>query len=150
VIFGSSLGGLVASRVAERDARVCALVLMAPAFQMIERWRSRLGDDGWRAWQESGWIEAKDYVEQRMGRVDYGFARDIEAVDATGWPDVRVPTLVVHGRTDDTVDVALSRAFARGKRHVRLVEVDDGHELTASLERIKSEADRFLAPFLGS
>src|SRR4051794_36524174 len=32
VLFGSSLGGLTACRVAERDPRVCALVLMAPAF----------------------------------------------------------------------------------------------------------------------
>ena len=87
-----------------------------------------------------------------MGRVDYGFARDAEAVDARGdgWPDVRVPTLIVHGRGDAVVDVDLSRAFAAGKRHVRLVEVDDGHELTASLDLIKREADMFLAPFLGS
>src|SRR5512141_3062882 len=32
VLFGSSLGGLTASRVAEEDARVSALVLLAPAF----------------------------------------------------------------------------------------------------------------------
>ena len=46
VLFGSSLGGQVASRVAEEDARVCALVLMAPAFRLMERWRTRLGDAG--------------------------------------------------------------------------------------------------------
>jgi hypothetical protein len=62
---------------------------------------------------------------------------------------VRVPTLIVHGVNDPVVDVELSRRFAAGKRHVRLVEVDDGHELAASLDRIKTEADSFLAPFLG-
>ena len=43
VVFGSSLGGLTAARVAEQDARVCALVLLAPAFRFPERWRARLG-----------------------------------------------------------------------------------------------------------
>ena len=65
-----------------------------------------------------------------------------------GWPDVRVPTLIVHGSKDDVVDPELSRAWARGKRHVRLVEVDDEHELSASVARIAEEAERFLAPFL--
>src|SRR3954467_12421699 len=39
VIFGSSLGGLAAARVAERDPRVTALILLAPAFRLTERWR---------------------------------------------------------------------------------------------------------------
>ncbi|MFT3769932.1 MAG: YqiA/YcfP family alpha/beta fold hydrolase [Minicystis sp.] len=151
VLFGSSLGGLTASRVAEQDARVCALVLLAPAFRLMERWRLRIGDDGWRAWEETGWLETDDYAEKRRNRVDFGFARDALVADAGngGWPDVRVPTLIIHGRNDAVVDVGLSRAFAQGKRHVRLVEVDDGHELTASLDRILREADGFLAPFLG-
>jgi pimeloyl-ACP methyl ester carboxylesterase len=151
VIFGSSLGGLTACRVAEQDARVCALVLLAPAFRMMERWRLRLGDTGWRAWEESGWFATEDYAEKRTARVDFGFARDAEAVDAEGggWPDVRVPVLIVHGRADAMVDVGLSRAWAEGKRHVRLVEVDDGHALAASIGRIAAEADAFLAPFLG-
>src|SRR4051794_30859538 len=55
VVFGSSLGGLTACRVAEEDARVVALVLLAPAFRMVERWRVRLGEDAWNAWKTSGW-----------------------------------------------------------------------------------------------
>jgi pimeloyl-ACP methyl ester carboxylesterase len=151
VLFGSSLGGLTACRVAEQDARVCAVVLLAPAFRLLERWRLRLGEEGWRGWETSGWLEVDDYVEKRRARVDLGFARDALEADAggDGWPDVRVPALIVHGRDDAVVDVELSRAWARGKRHVRLVEVDDGHELTASIDRILREADAFLAPFLG-
>ena len=47
------------------------------------------------------------------------------------------------------VDIELSRMWKRNKRHVRLIEVDDGHELTRSLETILREADVFLSPFLG-
>ena len=146
VLFGSSLGGLTACRVAEEDARVCALVLLAPALRGMEQMRRRVGPQGMRRWEETGWIELEDYAEKRMARVDFGFVQDLEAIDSRGggWPDVRVPTLIIHGRQDDTVDIEASRQWARGKRHVRLIEVDDGHELVASLGRIAAEADSFL------
>lgn len=152
ILFGSSLGGLTACRVAERDPRVCAVVLLAPAFRIIERWRARLGEEGWRAWEQSGFLATDDYVEKRPSRVDFGFARDAAEVDAEGggWPDVRVPALIVHGARDQVVDVRLSRAWAQGKRHVRLIEVDDGHDLAASIDRILREADTFLAPYFGA
>jgi pimeloyl-ACP methyl ester carboxylesterase len=148
VVFGSSLGGLTAARVAEADARVCALVLLAPAFRIAERWRARMSDDEWRAWETTGWLEIRDYTTNTPARVHFDFLRELATID-TGFPDVRVPTLIVHGANDDTVDPQLSRDFARGKPWVRLVEVDDGHELTASLPRIATEAEAFLSPFLG-
>jgi pimeloyl-ACP methyl ester carboxylesterase len=150
VILGSSLGGLTAARVAEEDARVCSLVLLAPAFRMEERWRDRLGPDEWEAWRTTGFYETKDHALGGMAKVDFGFAEDVARVDARGggWPDVRVPTLVVHGKRDDVVRIAGSREWAAGKRHVRLVEVDDGHELVGSLALIAQEAGHHLASFL--
>jgi pimeloyl-ACP methyl ester carboxylesterase len=152
VLIGSSLGGLTACRVAEDDPRVCALVLMAPAFRMMERWPARLGAAAWDAWRTTGWHETLDYARGGTARVDYGFVEDAAIADAPGdgWPDVRVPTLIVHGRGDDVVPVEGSREWAAGKRHVRLVEVPDGHELGASLPRITAEMDAFLAPLLGT
>src|SRR5688500_15564946 len=37
IVIGSSLGGLTAARAAERDSRIRALILLAPAFQLVER-----------------------------------------------------------------------------------------------------------------
>jgi uncharacterized protein len=151
VLVGSSLGALTAARVAAADARVCALVLLAPAFRIAERWRLRIGEDAYRHWRNTGWMEIHDYLTGQRVRVDFGFIEDVAAIDEAdgGWPDVRVPTLIVHGRFDETVDVELSRVFAAGKRHVRLVEVDDVHALAATLPNILAEATTFLAPFLG-
>jgi pimeloyl-ACP methyl ester carboxylesterase len=151
VVFGSSLGGLTACRVAEDDARISALVLLAPAFRLAERWRQRLGEDGWRRWRETTRLDVQDYAENRSTRVHFDFVRELSILDGKGdgWPDVRVPTLIIHGTRDDTVDIQLSRDFASGKPWVHLVEVDDGHELTASLDRIDAEAESFLRPFLG-
>src|SRR5688500_4500839 len=62
VLLGSSLGAITAARVAAADARVCALVLLAPAFCLAARWQARLGDEGYRRWRESGWLEIDDYA----------------------------------------------------------------------------------------
>ena len=147
VAIGSSLGALTAARLAERDARITGLVLFAPAFQLVERWRVALGD-AFSDWEHTGWREVHDYTTGKPARVDFGFVEDARTVDV-GFPDVRVPTLIVHGIQDDVVPVDHSRKFAHGKRHVRLVEVDDGHELIASIPRLLAEADAFLAPWLG-
>lgn len=152
VVFGSSLGGLAAARLAERDPRVTGLVLLAPGFRIAEQLRRRFGESAFAQWQRTGWFETHDYATGRPSRVDFGFYEDAATVDAPGegFADVRVPTLIIHGRADDTCAVEVSRAFAEGKRHVRLIEVDDGHELTASLPLIREEAERFLTPWFGA
>ena len=65
-----------------------------------------------------------------------------------GWPDVRVPTLIVHGARDDVVEPEVSRLWAAGKRHVRRIETDDDHTLGASIPLIATESEQFLAGFL--
>src|SRR5262245_14562812 len=77
VVFGSSLGGLTAARVAEADARVCALVLLAPAFRMAERWRARMPDADWRAWESSGWLAIRDYTTGEPARLHHDFIREL-------------------------------------------------------------------------
>ncbi len=119
---------------------------MAPAFQLVPRWRARLGESAWEAWRRTGSLEVDDHATNAKSSVDFDFVRELEALDV-GLPDVRVPTLVVHGTADDVVDIARSREFARDAPHVRLVEVADGHELSASIDRILSEAGMFFAPF---
>lgn len=146
VLMGSSLGGLAAARAAEGDGRVKALVLLAPGFRVAEVFRARLGERGWREWEETGWLETEDHAEKRMTRVDFGFMRDAMAVDAGsgGWPEVKAPCLVVHGTSDDVIPVGLSRRWAAGRSNVRLVEVEDGHDLAVSIPRILQEVDAFL------
>jgi uncharacterized protein len=145
-LIGSSLGGLTACRVAEQDPRVCAVFAMAPAFRLVPRWKATLGDAAWEKWRREGFREVDDHLTKAKANVHFGFVEELESLDP-GYPDVRVPTCIVHGTGDEVVDIARSRDFAREKRHVRLVEVEDGHELVASIPRILSEAGAFFAPF---
>lgn len=151
VLIGSSLGGLTAARVAARTPSVRALVLLAPAFGLIARWRARLGEDGWQAWQTTGWLAIDDHATKQRAQVDFGFVEDALALDAAdgGVPPCVVPSWVAHGRADDTVDIARSRAWvaASGGR-ASLLELDDDHQLLASLPVILPRAWDFLAPWL--
>ena len=90
-----------------------------------------------------------DRTTNQHARVPFTFIEDVIKIDVD-YPDVRVPTLIIHGTRDEVVPIAHSRTFAANKRHVRLVEVDDDHELITSLPQIFGEADRFLTPWLGS
>lgn len=141
IVFGSSLGGLTAARVAERDRRVVGLVLLAPAFQLVARWREL---EGFAEWKRSGWRTVHDYTTGTPARVDYGFVEDAAAIDVD-FPEVRVPTLIMHGVHDDTVPIEHSRRFAEGRENVTLIELADDHQLIASIPRMLAESDRFLA-----
>jgi pimeloyl-ACP methyl ester carboxylesterase len=143
VVIGSSLGGLTAARLAERDERVAALVLLAPAFGLAQRWITRLGDDGYRRWRDSGWLSFDGTDPDAPARLDIGFIDDALAVDHET-PDVRVPTLVLHGTRDDVVPIESSRAWVRDQPHRKLVELDDGHPLYDTLEEVWRESERFL------
>ena len=136
ILIGSSLGGLTAARVAERDPRVKALVLLAPAFGFAARWRERLGEAGMASWRDTGALRVHDHATGGDADVDYGFFLDAEVADSGGDPDVRVPTAIFHGVRDDVIPIERSRAFARARSNVRLTELDDGHELIASLPTI--------------
>jgi uncharacterized protein len=143
IVIGSSLGGLTAARVAERDDRVRALILLAPAFQLVARWREQLGAE-WDEWRARGVREVADYTTGGMSKIDFGFVEDVEAIDI-GYPDVRVPTLILHGVDDAVVPIERSRTFAADKPWVRLVELPDGHELIASIPTLLAESETFLA-----
>ena len=62
---------------------------------------------------------------------------------AGGELEARVPVVIIHGTPDDVCPIRYSREFAR-QPGVRLVEVDDGHRLSASLPVIVEEVQLML------
>ena len=148
IAIGSSLGGLTMARAAEREPRIVATLLIAPAFRLVERWRRRLGERDWEAWRAHGTMAYDDHTT-KGGKlnVDFGLMIDAAAIDdppGHEWPDVKVPTTVVQGKRDETVDPELARTFARTRPNVRLVETDDDHSMLASLDVIDGELERLM------
>ena len=143
ILIGSSLGGLTAARVAERDERVKKLVLLAPAFRIVPRWQQQLGPE-WDEWKTTGWREVHDYSKNGPSKISFSFMEDVMTF-GTDFPVIKVPTLIVHGTTDDTVPIEYSRELAnRYPLDVKLIELEDGHQLTDSIPRLLVETDAFL------
>jgi pimeloyl-ACP methyl ester carboxylesterase len=140
-IIGSSLGGYLAAVAASRDPAIGRLVLLAPAFRLFERWRARLGAADVEEWRASG-LETMHYASGRTRRIGFQFFEDAARFPA--FPEVRVPTLCIAGTRDDTVPFDDVEAFVARTPTARLIAVDDGHELAASLDRIFDEARAFL------
>jgi pimeloyl-ACP methyl ester carboxylesterase len=145
-VVGSSLGGYLAALLASRDPSIERLVLLAPAFRLFERWSARLTEAEVAAWRAHG-LETMHYGSGRPRRVGWQFLEDARTLPP--FPEVRVPTLCIAGTRDETVPLADVEAFVARTPSARLVAVDDGHDLAASLDRIFEEARSFLLPFTG-
>ncbi len=142
-IIGSSLGGYLAALAASRNRSVERLVLLAPAFRLLERWRARLSPEELRSWKEHG-LETLHYASGRRRRIGWSFFEDASRWPA--YPMVRVPALCIAGRRDDLVPLEDVERFAAATPGARLVTVDDGHELAASIDLVFHEAQAFLRP----
>ncbi|HYZ88217.1 MAG TPA: YqiA/YcfP family alpha/beta fold hydrolase [Myxococcales bacterium] len=147
VLFGSSLGGYTAATwSALRARRVASLILLAPAFDLARRWKTRTGEAELRRWRAKGESLFDHYALGRKEPLAISFLDDADRYDAFPLPDA--PTLVLQGKRDDVVTPDLAREFVRrmraADRDVQLVELDDGHELTADLPGLWNEIERHL------
>lgn len=131
---GSSLGGWLAARWAElHPDRVDRLVLLCPGFDLSARWPKLFGADAMAEWAREGEMIVRDGAGDPVA-LWYGFYQ--ESLRQPAWPVVPCPTVIVHGTRDVTVPVESSRRYASEHANVRLVEVDDDHEMTGSIEVI--------------
>ena len=143
VLMGSSLGGYLAALYAERHPKaVDRLVLLAPAFEFLERWRERLSAREIEKWKREGSIPIFHYGSKTEQRLGYGFLEDATQHEAV--PDFHQRALILHGSEDTVVPCQVSRDFALEHTRVRLALFDSGHELTDVLEGLWQEASGFL------
>jgi hypothetical protein len=84
------------------------------------------------------------FATQRNRRLGWQFHEDSRGYPQ--FPEVRVPTLCIAGRNDTTIPIGDVAAFVTRTPTARLIEVDEGHELTGALDLILEEAWRFLNP----
>lgn len=150
VLMGSSLGAFVALHLAEQlmvrgvsTHPVERLIFLAPAFDFGRAGMNDLGEDGLASWQENGWLDVPHYAYGETRPVHYELYADAARYDSFSVHSTS-PTLILHGRHDEVIDTATVEIFAAPRPHVRLVMVDDGHQLSGSLDRVWSETASFL------
>ena len=132
---GSSMGGYLAARWAElHPERVDRLLLLCPGFALDDRWPDLLGDEAFHSWEEEGTFPFLDGAG-KMQPVHWAFLED--ARTHPDFPEVACPVRIIHGTRDPIVPIDSSRRYAAEHDNVELVEVDDEHSLTQSLDTIE-------------
>jgi pimeloyl-ACP methyl ester carboxylesterase len=136
-LIGSSLGGWLAARWAElHPERVDRLVLLCPAFDIHRRWPTILPPGSIERWRARGSLLLPD-ADGRLVALHLAFYD--ETARQPGTPRVSRPTTVIHGTRDDRVPIESSRRWVPEQPDATLIEVDDGHDLHASIDVIERE-----------
>lgn len=133
--LGSSLGGLTAAWLGEQHSQIQRLVLLAPAFEFLSHWLPQLGTQKLQQWQAEKYLTIYHYGDSRSLPLHYDFV-----LDATQYQEQQlsrpIPTLILHGRYDETIPISASRKFAQNHPWVQLVELESDHALSDVLPEI--------------
>ena len=146
VFIGSSMGAYAISLFAAGSDIPACLVLMAPAFDFIRRWLKKLGPEAVELWRAHGSMPVWHFQYERMLPIGYGLVQDAQRHPP--FPEVKVPTLIFHGRNDETVEATCSEEFVAAHPNARLVLLDSDHGLGDAMEIILDQAMEFLQPWL--
>ncbi len=139
-IIGSSLGGLTATWIAQQSVvqpQISQLVLLAPAFQFLAQWLPRLGSATVEHWRSAGELAVYHYGQQQPLPLAYTFISDAQSYDETQL-QAPIPTLILHGRQDEVIDIQVSRDYAIARPWVDLVELEADHSLATVYEELWS------------
>ncbi|MBI4912511.1 MAG: alpha/beta fold hydrolase [Acidobacteria bacterium] len=137
VVVGSSLGGLVGAAAAHRGCAIRQLILLAPAFGFAQR---RMHSPEWTVYRECGEMEVFHHALGRTQCLGPALLGDLPHWADDGTWRLRVPTVVIHGKRDESVPLSESEAFAVRNPQAKLVIVDDDHALLspATLAKLDS------------
>ena len=134
LIMGSSYGGLAIANASNKLLnRKLRLVLMAPAFGLAENFEKRAGDKGLEQWERTGFSPYFHHGLNQEIKLNWNFM--ISAREMS-WPEIKHPTVIIHGKSDDIVPIDSSRKIAESSYNIDLIEVEDGHRLVNSLQYI--------------
>ncbi|WP_338442504.1 YqiA/YcfP family alpha/beta fold hydrolase [Synechococcus elongatus IITB4] len=128
VVIGSSLGGLTAAWLAERNLQVMKVLLLAPAFEFLAQWLPRLDSLALEQWQQQGTRPFYHWRDRDFRPLHWGFVEDLQQ-----WQDEHLkrslPTLILHGTADEVIDFAASDRYSAQRPWVTLQPLTSDHAL---------------------
>lgn len=115
---------------------------MAPGFNFLNRWMENMG------WDKSSLASTPDLI--RVFHYRYNKEVNLNTYlfrDALKWDALtlnrKIPTRIVHGLHDETVNIQESREFARSRPWCQLKELDSDHGLLSSIDWIVEDCIEF-------
>ncbi len=130
-LIGSSMGGYLASLIAQTRESVKAQYLMAPGFNFLNRWREKL--DLSQTTQDL--IPVFHYRYNKEVFLNTYLFQDAEIWESLPF-ERKIPTLIVHGLHDETIDIEESRNFVSEHPGCQLKELDSDHGLLSCIDWI--------------
>ena len=140
-LIGSSMGGYLAALTTQIRPEVKGAYLMCPGFNFMKRWRSALSAEIQKE-GGAGLIRVFNYRYNKTMELDIGLFEDAEKWEGIEY-EKPVPTRIVHGIHDDTVDITESRNFALEYPWASLKEVNSDHGLLSHLDWIIDDCLNF-------
>ncbi len=140
-ISASSMGAYLATLWAERNpGKVDRLVLLCPAFELMERFKEMVGLEAMEKWEREGSLKLEG-PDESLQPVHWGFIED-----GRTYPDFAeapCPTVIIHGRQDPTIPIESSRRYAKSREQVELFEVEGDHSLAGAMDFITAKIFSF-------
>lgn len=134
MVIGSSLGGYLAALHASRHPDATpSIALLAPAFDFANRLSAALGPEEER-WRANGARAFYHYGTRSDSNLAYSFLEDARGFEP--FPDVGIPTKVLHGTNDESVAPELSVRFAKGKSNVSLEWYETDHQMLDVIDQL--------------
>lgn len=141
-LIGSSFGGLTSAWLAHQYPQVQRLILLAPAFQFLSLWLSKIGEEQVKKWQTEKYMPIYHYGETCEVPLHYEFVVDAQAYREE---ELRrdIPTLILHGKHDEVIPIQASGDFAATRPWVKLIELDSDHSLGNVMSEIWQNIQEF-------
>jgi uncharacterized protein len=144
VIWGSSFGGLIATLVAKHNPQTRGLVLLAPGFGIAKRWPNIVGENGLAILERDGQVNVFHHSYKKEAILKREFFLDLEKHQTDSF-SISAPAIIFHGQFDETVPISGSRHFQQeNDATCRLIELEDGHDLLKSTDKIWSDSLPFM------
>ncbi len=141
-LIGSSMGAYIAALIAETRKEIKALYLMAPGFNLLNRWMDNM------SWDKDSLSSTPDLIRV----FHYSYNREVNLStnlfrDALNWDSLsltrNIPIRIVHGLHDETVNIQESRDFAGQRPWCQLKELDSDHGLLSCIDWIVADCMEF-------
>jgi uncharacterized protein len=145
LLMGSSMGGLLAVLSAHRLSGVKAVVLLAPGFGLNRRWEERMTREEFSNWQQTGTVDVFHHGVERNLPLKFSFIEDARNYQTDNL-QIDVPTLVLHGLSDEVVPIEESERFqALNPGRVEFHKMPSDHAPTDCLPQLWEYTESFLS-----
>lgn len=108
-LVGSSFGGMASLIAASKTKDLIFLALKSPVSDCLSRIVVQFDEQAIQGWREKRFISVTSPNGETL-RLNYSFFDDAEKVDAyASCEKIKIPTLIVHGDSDETVPLVQSQ-----------------------------------------